>query len=130
MKGQLRDIKPLVEIPDISLFLYWGIVIVCIVVIVVGTAFVVYKLVKMRKRNILKEYLNELYHIDFGDPKKAAYKITRYGRLLALDDRRKELFGQLENMLEKYKYKKNVEPIDRQTKSQFELFRKICDESI
>jgi hypothetical protein len=49
---------------------------------------------------------------------------------LATDERRKELFSQLEPMLEKYKYKKEVDEVDQDTKNKFNLYVQVADESV
>jgi hypothetical protein len=84
----------------------------------------------MKRRNREKDYLEALHRVEWSDPKAAAYIVTRYGRLLATDDRRKELFSQLLPLLERYKYRKKVEKVDEETRRRFELYRKVCDESV
>jgi hypothetical protein len=80
--------------------------------------------------NLAKIYLEKLKQIDWEDSKHAAYEATKYARLLATDERREELFSQLEPMLEQYKYKKVVKEVDQDTLNQFHLFVRITDESI
>lgn len=128
--SQLRDIKPLVEIPDNSIYLYWSLIILGIIV-VLFVGYLLYQRFKfIKKQNLEKEYLEILNGIDWSSPKRAAYRATHYGRLLATDDRRLELFSQLIPLLEKYKYKKEAELADEETMRAFELFRRVCDESV
>ena len=103
---QLRDIKPLLEIPDSSYYIYWGLISFAIFLASVILFFIVKKLWDNRKVNLAKGYLEAIKKIDWNDTKKSAYEATHYARLLATDERRKELFSQLEPMLEQYKYKK------------------------
>ncbi len=130
---QLRDIKPLVEIADWSFYLYWGLVILLFIVLVGAGYFFIKVLLKMRRTNKRKEYLEALKRINWNDPKHAAYETTRLGRLILPKDddksRLPELYRQMVTALEKYKYKKEVDPIDKDTKAQFDLFVKACDES-
>ncbi|WP_456430818.1 hypothetical protein [Nitratifractor sp.] len=126
----IRDIKPPVQIPDMSVYLFWGLVIGATVLVAALLVFLVRKLLAHRSRNREKEYLEALHRIDWSDPKKAAYAATKYGRLLATDERRKELFEQLLPLLERYKYRKEVTPVDEETLRRFELFRNVCDESV
>ena len=127
---QLRDIKPLVEIADSSVYLYWGLILLGICV-TMAVGYFLYQKLKIRKNiNREKEYLEILNTIDWSSPKKAAYQATYYGRLLATDDRRRELFSQLMPYLERYKYKKEVEHMDEETVNQFELYRRICNGSV
>ena len=127
---QLRDIKPLLEIPDNSFYIYWGLIGFGILLLLAILFFVIKKLWENRKINLAKGYLAKLKEIDWKNAKQSAYEATHYARLLATDERRKELFAQLEPMLEKYKYKKEVEAVDIDTKNKFNLFVQVADESI
>ena len=126
----IKDIKPMVEIPDMSLWLYWGVVILGIVILGAALFFLIRRILSLREENRARRYLEALHRVEWSDPKRAAYTITRYGRLLATDERRKELFSQLLPLLERYKYRKNVDPVDEETKRRFELYRQVCDESV
>ena len=127
---QLRDIKPLLEIPDSSYYIYWGLIIFAVFLAVAILFFVAKKLWENRKMNLAKGYLEAIKKIDWEDTKKSAYEATHYARLLATDERRKELFSQLEPMLEQYKYKKEVEVVDQDTINQFNLYVQVADESV
>lgn len=124
---ELKDIKPLLEIPDISYYIYWGLIGFGVVLIVAILFFVIKKIWQSRKVNLAKVYLKELKNIDWVDTKESAYKATHYARLLATDDRKIELFSQLEEMLEKYKYKKEVDEIDEDTQAKFNLYVQVAD---
>ena len=130
LTAQLRDIKPLLEIPDSSIYIYWGLIGLGAVLVVAVLFFVAKKLWENRKVNKAKQYLAALKAIDWSDSKKAAYEATHYARLLATDERRKELFSQLEPMLEKYKYKKVVDTVDQDTLNKFNLYVQVADESV
>jgi len=127
---QLRDIKPLLDIPDNSYYIYWGLITFAILLGVLLLFFIAKKLWENRKVNLAKGYLEALKKIDWNDTKKSAYQATHYARLLATDERRKELFSQLEPMLEKYKYKKEVDTVDQDTKNKFNLYVQVTDESV
>lgn len=128
--SQLKDIKPLLEIPDNSYYLYWGLIIFAALLVAGILFFVIKKLWDNRKINLAKGYLESIKTIDWADTKKSAYEATHYARLLATDERRKELFSQLEPMLEQYKYKKVVDAIDADTQNKFNLYVQVADESI
>ncbi len=128
--AQLRDIKPLLEIPDSSYALYWGLILSVSLLIVGLVLFFAIKIWKNRKINLEKGYLEVIKQIDWLDSKKSAYEATHYARLLANDEKRKELFTQLSPMLEQYKYKKEVENIDEETQKLFNLYVQVADESI
>lgn len=130
ISAQLRDIKPLLEIPDSSYYIYWGLIIF-VSLLVAGIVFFVFKkLWENRKVNLAKGYVEKLKSIDWKDTKKSAYEATHYARLLATDERSQSLFSKLEPMLEQYKYKKEVEQVDTQTRNQFNLYVQVADERI
>ncbi len=130
LSAQLRDIKPLLEIPDNSFYLYWGLIGFGVLLLSAVLFFVLKKLWENRQANLAKGYLERLKAINWQDTKKSAYEATHYARLLATDERRKELFSQLEPMLEKYKYRKEVEDVDQDTLNKFNLYVKVADESV
>ena len=126
----LKDIKPLLEIPDNSYYLYWGLIGFAIFLAIAIIFFVAKKLWDNRKVNLAKGYLEAIQSINWVDTKKSAYEATHYARLLATDERRKELFSQLEPMLEQYKYKKVVEKLDQDTQNKFNLYVQVANESV
>ncbi|RLA68606.1 MAG: hypothetical protein DRG09_07650 [Epsilonproteobacteria bacterium] len=130
ISAQLRDIKPLLEIPDNSYYIYWGLIIFVSLLALGILFFVAKKLWDNRKINLAKGYVEKLKAIDWKDTKKAAYEATHYARLLATDERKRELFSQLEPMLEQYKYKKEVEAVDTETQKLFNLYVQVADERI
>ena len=130
ISAQLRDIKPLLEIPDSSYYIYWGLILFVSLLVLGVLFFVLKKLWDNRKINLEKGYLEAIKQIDWTNTKKSAYEATHYARLLASDERRKELFSQLEPMLEQYKYKKEVAEIDVDTRNKFNLYVQVADESV
>lgn len=130
ISAQLRDIKPLLEIPDSSYYIYWGLIAFVSLLLLGVLFFLLKKLWDNRKINLVKGYLEAIKKIDWADTKKSAYQATHYARLLATDERRKELFSQLEPMLEQYKYKKEVNDIDTDTRNKFNLYVQVADESV
>jgi hypothetical protein len=127
---ELYDIKPLLEIPDQSYTLFLALIGFGVLLLSAILYFAVKKYLEYRKKNLAKEYLAALHAIDWEDSKQSAYKATHYARLLATDERRKELFEQLEPLLEQYKYKKEVQAVDAKTLQQFSLFVQVADESV
>lgn len=127
---ELYDIKPLLEIPDQSYTLFLALIVFGALLLGAILYFAVRKYLEYRKKNLAKEYLAALHAIDWEDSKQSAYKATHYARLLATDERRKELFAQLEPLLEQYKYKKEVGAVDTKTLQQFSLFVQVADESV
>jgi len=127
---ELKDIKPLTEISDYSLILF---IITIIIALIIG-----YKLFKKAysyasakcKICCMKYYFEQYKKIDWNNPKKASYEATKYGMLLAQDKRRMEIFKQLRDRLDKYKYKKNIDKIDSETINYYNLYKQVCDESL
>ncbi len=130
MNEQLKDIKPLLEIPDNSYYLFWGLILFGVLLAVAILFFAIKKYLQHRKANLAKKYLARLHAINWKDSKESAYTATHYARLLATDERRKELFEQLESLLEQYKYKKEVETVDEETLKRFNLYVQVVDESV
>ena len=124
---KLRDIKPLVAIPDYSFYLY----IVFIVVVTSLAAILVYLLIRVlsrKKENRQKEILRRLRGLDLHDAKKVAYKITKYGQFIVTDEARARLYEDLVRKLTRYKYKKEVPPLDEELKREIKLFLRVHDE--
>ena len=124
----LRDIRSLEPIDDISLYLF--IIAIVFVSLIIGA--LLYKLfstMRARKKEVLrKEVLQRLKDIEFDDPKDASYKITKYARFLADDERSKRMLEQLLPKLEKYKFIKDVPEFDDESIQYYNLFLKSVDE--
>ncbi|MBU0720432.1 hypothetical protein KJ877_03760 [bacterium] len=124
----LHDIKPIVEVQEYSLYYFLGLsLLACI--LACGMLYILYKWFKRRKVfNIRKEHKRLLSEISFGDAKKSAYAITLYGATFKEDSpRHVEMFANLSSRLQEYKYKKEVEAIDKETLGYFELYKEMCD---
>ncbi len=124
---KLRDIKPLVEIPDFSFFLY----LLFIIVATTLAAVVVYFLIRLmgrKKKDRRAEILARLRNLDLNDAKKTAYELTKYGRYIVTDESRARLYEDLVRKLTRYKYKKEVPPLDEDIKRQIRLFLRVNDE--
>lgn len=126
----LRPIKPLEHIPDMSYFVFIGVVGLLVVSIALILGIVATRWWSIRKENLSKKYLSILKQTDWSNPKRAAYSVTYYGRLLAKERQSIEIFEQLLPLLEPYKYKKDIPPLDTQVLRQFELFVQVLDGSI
>ena len=126
----IRDIKPLLPIPDISIYLFLGLVIVGLLVTGAVIFFVWRWWQSHRKTDPRIRWLEQLDKIDYKNPKKAAYVMTKYGRLLAEDKRRQEILEQLIPRLERYKYRKEVPPLDEETKRFMKLFIEMSHDAL
>ncbi len=124
---QLRDIRTLEEIPDISLYLFI-IMIVFVVLVAGGIIYMLFRYFRAKKRDLTrKEVLKRLEEVDLDNSKEAAYKITKYARYLADDERSQKIFLQLEPTLKKYKFIKNPPPLDDDAISHYHLFLEVVD---
>ena len=123
---KIHDIKPLIEVPDYSMYIFYGLVL--LVAIIFGLIiYFIYRFFKNRKQNIRKEYFKKLKEVDFINSKQSAYSITKYGQLLAKSDREKQLLHDLIEKLESYKYRKDVPSFDSETKLLFDNFMESLD---
>jgi len=130
MRDELRDIKPLLEIPDNSYELLIGGLGIALFIALLALFFMARKLLKNREIDMKKIYFEEFKNIEWADSKKAAYEVTYLGRILATEPRTKEIYSQLIPMLDAYKYRKNVPIVDSETLQQYNLLVHVIDESI
>ncbi len=123
----IHDIKPIVEIPDISIYFYYGLI---VLLVTLGSIvlFFIYKFFKPKKRSVEYKYYEILRNIDFKNTKKTAYDISKYGRLLPKDERQKRLILELVELLSMYKYKKEIKSkISNEIETKFQIFMESID---
>jgi hypothetical protein len=128
--AELRDIKPLMDIPDSSYYIYWGLMAFGILLALGLLVWSLQYLWNNRQINLEKKYLDLLKEIDWKESKEASYQATQYARLLATDENKLLLFEVLEEKLVAYKYKKSVEAIDEETMKLFNEYIEVCNGSI
>jgi uncharacterized protein YneF (UPF0154 family) len=107
MKG-LKDIKPLVEVPDNSLMI--TILLLVALLILIGLIVWFFKIDKRvrRKKASPKELARDrLKSIDFLDTKDAVYRFSEDMRLLK-GSNKDDMLESFIDKLERYKYKKDV----------------------
>jgi hypothetical protein len=124
----IHDIKPLVEIHEYSMYYLIGVIAVGSILLL-GAVYLVYKWYENRKRfNIRAEHHKLLNNVDYAHSKQAAYDITYYGATFKDDSpQHKKAYENMLEKLEKYKYKKDVESFDDDTKHYIELFEGLID---
>lgn len=110
MIDQLKDIKPIVDIPDNSLIYLTIVSIIALIMLWVLAKFV-WKKLKPSKDYLRKNALYQLQNLDFTHAKSVAYDFNRYGGFLLNDDNQKQ-FEQIQKTLIDYKYKKQVGVLD------------------
>lgn len=124
---QINDIKPIVTIPDFSIYLYYGLIILCLALFLT-LCFFIYKFFKPKSKTKEYQYYQILQKIDFENQKQSAYDICKYGRLLAKEERQKHLIEELSYELEEYKYKKEIsKEISSSIKTKFRVFMESID---
>jgi hypothetical protein len=130
MENELRDIKPLLEIPDYSYVVFIFLSILMVGTVLLLLFFLGKKFWINRKINMRKIYFERLKSVNWDNTKKAAYEVTFFGRALSTEPRIEEIYKQLLPLLEPYKYRKEVPKIDAETLKQYHLLVHIVDESI
>jgi len=124
---KIHDIKPLVEIPDHSIYFYYGLIVLAFLLVLL-IIYLIYLYIKSKKPSKQKLYYRILKDIDFSNQKQSAYTISKYGRLLIKDDRQKILIEDLINELEEFKYKKEItKNIPNHIKAKYETFLESLD---
>ncbi len=124
----IHDIKPLMDVEDYSLvFLLLSSAL--ILFLLFGVLYLIINYFKRRNAfNIRAEHYKLLEIIDFTNPKKAAYSISEYGYTFTFDGaRQEEAYRNLNNALEQYKYRKDVDKIDSNTKGLYEIYLGMID---
>ena len=116
--AKLKDIKPLVKIPvsqthhfDYMIFIILFLVLVLAVILILF----------IRKHYKIKKEKEELLSL-INNPKKFAYEFKKAKKFI--NSKNKELFEEIQKRLTNYKYKKEVNPIDEETKKLIKEFLK------
>jgi len=124
----LHDIKPLIEIQEYS-FYYLVALSGVALILLLALAYLAFHYLKNRNKfNIRKEHFKLLANIVFKDAKKDAYEITLYGSTFMNDsERHLKAYELLVEHLESYKYRKNVDSFDEETKREFDNFLGMLD---
>jgi len=123
----LNDIQPLVDVPDYSIYLFAGVMGV-VLITAVSLVLIVLKAIRGRRLNERKKAFRELEALDFSNPKKAAYAISRIGYRFAQDNERTaKAYQALFDRLEPYKYAPQVEMIDEETVGYYRLYLEMID---
>jgi len=127
---ELRDIKPLLEIPDSSYVLFM----ISLLFIAIIILYLLYnfgkRLWENRKKNMREVYFKRLKSVDWSDSKKTAYEVTFLGRILSTEPRIEEIYKQLLPLLSSYKYQKVVPSVNEETLRQYDLLVHVVDESL
>ena len=118
---KLRDIKPLVEIPDFSFYIYLFFILLATLLAALFIYWIIKK-IGQKRVDERKAILAELQSLDLSDAKRVAYTITKKGKILVKDSSTLKIYQELLRRLARYKYKKEVPPLDEETKRYIKLF--------
>jgi flagellar biosynthesis/type III secretory pathway M-ring protein FliF/YscJ len=117
MEG-LKDIKPLVAVPDNSLWMVLSIMIgLLLVALLLYLWFKKPKRKRRKQRTPKEQALQNLATIDFDKTKEAVYTFSENLHIL-LPQEQKEAFEKLLKKLEVYKYKKSVPALSETDKAE------------
>lgn len=124
----LHDIKPIVEVEEYSLYFFLGAVFVAVVFVCLIVYFIYRWMKKRNTFNIRKEHFRLLSSLDLSNAKESAYAITILGATFKDDSpRHHEMYENLTNRLEEYKYKKEVGEFEREVLGYIELYKEMID---
>lgn len=118
----LKDIKPIVEVPDHSLWLFAGLVAAGVIAVLLLILWGIH----LRRKRIDRrraEALRRLNAIDWSDTKKAAYDFSFLGQFV-VTEKTKAQFEALQAALEPYKYRKAVPELPQELKTKMRTFIK------
>ncbi|WP_321778780.1 hypothetical protein [Sulfurimonas sp.] len=120
----LHDIKPLLEVQEYSLYYFSALIFIAIIVLIV-LSYVLYRWMKTRNAfNQRKENLKSINVLSLKDTKKSAYQITSLGLIFKDDSpKHKEIYENLVQRLEIYKYKQEVDEFDSKVLDYIELYK-------
>jgi len=124
----LHDIKPLVAIHEYSLYYFLALVLLGLLVLA-GIIYLIVKYFQARNAfNIRKEHFELINQVDFKDAKRSAYDLTFYGATFANDTpQMHNMYEKMFAKLEAYKYKKDVDEIDDETRGYVDVYRGLID---
>ena len=111
---KINPIKPLVQVPDFSLYIFI-LLVLCILFLITYISYYLYKKIKNKKINMQKVYKRELKKIEIKESKSAAYSITKYALLILKNETQTILAKELIGELNQYKYKKTSKEFNDKT---------------
>ena len=125
---QLHDIKTIVEVEEYSRYYLFGVTLLVLLVVIAMVYLAIKWFKSKNKYNQRKDYFKVLKTLNLKDTKKTAYAITFYGSCFKDDSpRHTEMFKNLTQRLEPYKYKKEVKSLDKETLGYIELYKEMID---
>ena len=119
----LKDIKDIVDVPEYSLFILIGVVIIGLMVLSVAIYFFKNRRRRRKKPTVKELALKELNSIDYSNTKEVVYGFEEYARVF-IDEKNQEDFENIKKELEIYKYKKDIPQLDSKVEEKIKAFIK------
>ncbi len=116
----LKDIKPIVAVPDHSLWLFSALIVAALLAV----AAIVYALVRYRRSRIDRvrvEAFRRLDAIDYSNTKTAVYDFSLLGHFV-VTPKTEAAFASLLADLNAYKFRKTVPALDEATRERMRTF--------
>jgi len=111
--SQLKDIKPIVDVHDMSLY-YLMALIALVVLLGIYLAYRYFTKIRKTKQPTPEQIaFKKLKSLDYTDTKETLYTFSVDGYLF-VNEKNKEQFQSIEKELEKFKYKKDVEDLPQE----------------
>ena len=125
---KLHDIKPIVDIQEYSFYYLLG-ASLFVLFIILGLIYLIYKWVKAKNAyNKRKESIKIINELNLNDTKNAAYMITSLGAIFKDDSQRhSEMYANIVQRLEGYKYKKEVDKFDSEVIGYIDVYKGMID---
>ena len=120
IKG-LRDIKPIVEIPDNSLIILSVAFLILVILAISLYLFLKPKRKRKKRPTPLQIKKERLKNLNYDDDKEVAYLFTKYAAEF-LNEKNKNEYEQIVKALEPYKYKKEIPKMEKNLKDKIKRF--------
>jgi len=121
--SQLKDIKPIVEVVDHSLY-YFSAIVLIIVVLISVILYKYFNRIKPSKKPTQKQLiLQKLQNLDYNDTKDVIYSFS-VDLFPLINEDKKEQYETIVSKLSQYKYKKEIEQLSEQLKQEIQQFIK------
>jgi hypothetical protein len=113
---ELKDIKGIIEVPDYSLWILLSIIMGVILCLFLLIYFLKNRRKRRKKLTLEQIAMKNLKEINFEDTKSAVYTFSEDFQYF-INDTNKESFENLQKELEIFKYKKQIEQLSEELKT-------------
>jgi len=126
----LKDIKPLMSVPDVTIYYFWGLIILFILSISIIFYFLFknshYRIKKRKNLSLLQKELalKKLLNLNYKDSKSCVYDFTIASSYLVKNEETKILRDKILKKIDKYKYVRNSPKLTTQIIQMMQSFIK------